>query len=399
MTSALELAIKAIKKAGFGYIKLELEANLSRRGSFGNNQYCQDFMFDYLAKKAGKSEEDIENRKASNRTSGSHGVRNVTGLSLLPKLIYGEFYTDGSVDSEFTFTVKIEDAEYVLDVMEAFKALAKRNKGGLDVRGAGMHFSVMPSSKYPCPKSLNPEKLENFTREVTKLLPALYISACSGNFTRGLKFRQPQISHSDGQTHLGRGKYSAIFTHNGSCLEYRLFETCYQRPEAIFEYLGVIAKTLEFYADPTKRVVSLGKQFNIYGDKNLKGFTDLPDQVSILKAQFKYIKPDGMTLRDFIQNRGINLTVKGARTIQGRKIEKLRDAYKEHYKAQMALRDKKFDQYEEDVLTYEKMNHPGQTEDWYWERVTGIRLTLPPTEEIYINNNLRKDTPIGVINV
>lgn len=363
MIAKNEATIKAILDAGFSHIKLELEGQLHREGDrdFGSTEYCESFIRDHLSE------------------------------SSLGLINYMRFYRDGSVDSELTFTIPTQHVEIALEVIGAWNELVRAIGNGCDVRGAGMHFSVLTRPLYPSNEPLNSVKLENFTNEVSKLLPALYIAATSGNFTRALTYRSPQISHSM--------KRTAIYTHNGTCLEYRIFETCYERPEAIYEFLGVIARTLEFYADPTKRVASLNKQFHIYQDEHLNGFTSLPEQVSILKKQFKHLKPHGMTLRDFMEIRGVKLLVKEANMRQAAKIVKLKKLYQEHRAAQLKLREYSYNQYELDNLEYWKITEPDMNDEWYRHKITGTRLEPLEDEKTYISNNLRTDRPIASLYV
>src|SRR5690606_3810881 len=89
---------------------------------------------------------------------------------------YIKFYDDGSVDSEVTATIALDKVEHVLTMIEAFKKLADANGNGMDVDGAGMHVSVLTTSVYPTRRMLPNEKIENFRTEVTKLLPALFVT-------------------------------------------------------------------------------------------------------------------------------------------------------------------------------------------------------------------------------
>lgn len=351
-------AIKTIQKAGFSHIKVELEAQLFRNSAvreqngttynFGSEIDCQRYLKQYLSPAA------------------------------LTAINYMKFYRDGSVDSEVTFTLPVSECQYVVEVIDAWNKLAEATGGRMEVHGAGMHIAVLTSGVYPTSERLPEDKLDNFKREVSKLLPALYIAGTSGNFTRGLRYRQAQI---------GTAKYSAISTRSNHCLEYRLFETCYQRPEAIFEYISTIAKTLEYYIDPSKRVTALDENFPIFEGKGLQGFTSTAEQITIIKKQFKFVKPDGLTIKQFMTDRGIDLTIGKIRKSQAGRVKKLKIAYKEHLRTIESIRKTPLNGYQQDGLEYYKREYPDQTDDWYREQVTGQKL-IAMDESAYIKKNI-----------
>lgn len=368
--------IKDIKAAGFTHLKFELEGTTRRDRSVHSERWCHDFLMKKLEKHG------LSQKKLTKTFYGSHTVQS----NWFPKgdMTYAEFYYDGSVDSELTFTIKVTAAEKVIHVFEAWQALVDKIGNGIEVTGAGMHITVLRSGKYPTSGRLDPQKLSNFTDEVTKLLPALFIGATSGGFTRALNFRYPRISHND--------KYSAIYTRGGTSIEYRLFETCYQRPETYWEFLGVIARTLEYYKNPRKKVESKGEVYEIYdnGPNHLGGYLSFSNQVKIIKRQFKYIKPEGMTAKEFFANRGITLLVKDIKAKEDEKIKKLKLAYQEHKMAHDKVRNEPLNEYQQDNIKYWKLSEPGHTESWYWEKVTGRKGKIEP-ESTYIKNNMKSN--------
>jgi len=365
MAIKYQSAIKAIQDAGFTHIKVELEGHL-RRGSrgvvdgyhLGDDDDCERFLKDQLS---------AETKR---------------------KINYMRFYNDGSVDSEVTFTLPVQHSEIIVEVIQAWNQLVEANGGTCDVNGAGMHIAVLPTATYPSPGQLPADKVRNFKSEVTKLLPALYIAATSGDFTRGLRFRQAAVSSGT--------KYSAIYLRNDASIEYRLFETCYQRPEAVFEFIGVIARTLEYYTDPTKKVESTGEVFSIYEGEGLKGYTSFSTQIKILKRQFKYVQPEGMTVREFMECRNINLTLKSTREKEAGRIAKLKLSYQERKKAHEKVRSEPLNQFHLDNIEYWKSVEPNHPEDFYWERVTGHKAKIE-TERAYIDNNLVTSSAIATV--
>lgn len=229
-------------------------------GSGWSEDACGEFILDWLADHAPKT-------------------RNA--------LVYSEFYNDTSVDSEFTFTLPIEHAHGALDVMRAWQALADQIGEGCDTENAGMHLTIMPSGNYNRLEALPVRKIANFKREVTKLLPALFFAASCSDRSRGLRYRMPKIDAED--------KYSAIYTHNDTCLEYRLFETCYERPEALLDYIEVIAKTLRYFSN--ERVEAKFSDFAFSDGSGVKRFFDSPEALRVLDETLPLIKPIGKSVK------------------------------------------------------------------------------------------------------
>lgn len=367
MTKALQDAIERIKNAGFDHIKVELEGQIGRDGEadcrdcggagnltcescdgagvVANPQYTGAIILD-----TGDHEEEIEcatcwgDGETSCDECGGRGtagdfyeestceefMRNYVPREVRDRLVYGQFYDDGSVDSEFTFTVHIDHIKDVMNWIEAFKALAKEcgSGDGIDVRGAGMHISVIPdymSGEYPCDDGrLNRDGVRNFTQQVTKLLPALFFLASADHRSRATNYRHVEITED---------KYGAISTHDDSCFEFRIFETCYEQPEAFFDYIEVIANCLRYYADPTASAKTLGKKFcfNEHGE-GVSRFFETCDQLRVLNAQIKELKPRNKTYKRLKQERGVNHTIKSLTLEDKKKAAQLRVEWYEHKK-------------------------------------------------------------------
>lgn len=242
------------------------------------------------------------------------------------------FYEDGSVDSEFTFTVPIEKYAVITEWIDAFNALGRHlGNDEIDVHGSGMHVSLLQEGNYPSERQLDEAGIENFKSEVGKLLPALFFLASADSHSRDLGYRTPRVS--------SRDKYSAIFTHYNTCLEFRVFETCYKRPEAIFEYIQVMANTLKYYADPSLKAKSLGKKFSFAeGDGSVARFFNSTEQLRILNAQIKELKPADKTIKKLKADRGVHYTIKGLQQKEKVILARLRSdyiEYKKHYDQQL----------------------------------------------------------------
>jgi len=263
-------------------------------GNYGSENFCRDWILEHVSEKA---------RKA---------------------LSFCKFYYDGSVDSEMTFTLPVEDGKYIVEFIQAFKDLSEATGQGIDVAGAGMHIAVLVDGcggKYPVTgASLDNGKLNNFANEVAKLLPAMYLLASSGKQSRKLYYREAQISNQ---------KYSAIHVLNGA-LEFRLFETCYDRPTAVIEFLGVIDKALEFYADPSKKVEKQDVTFPIFEGKTTRRFVRTSDQIRVIRKQFALIKPEGLTIKEIETTRNVKITIAEVKKKESLQVKELKKLFKEH---------------------------------------------------------------------
>ena len=431
---SLKSTIQAIKDAGFGYVKVELEAQLERPDYDNDGEYvtcheCDGGGYHGCEECSGEGYREVELTRPDGSTSdlteevtcdGCYGegtrecsecegsgevyneyssddefgsvdycdefIQEQLSAEAKQALLYGRFYNDGSVDSEYTFTIPVEKINVLPEFINSFNKLAEAVGNGMNVDGAGMHIAVLPTAsngRYPVPIAieLDPAGLRNFTTEVTKLLPALFIAATSGNFTRALNYRNPQIE---------RDKYSAIHVVDGRCLEYRLFETCYQRPEAVFEFLETIARTLEYYKDYSKKVEVQGKEFVFYDREGLQGFTSTPDQVRIIKKQLKMVIGKGVTLKEFTKTRELDLSVQNSNKEFNKRLSRTRKMYKEAVADFKHRVSRPLTQYEQERMRdYENYGYY-RDGDWTMEKKTAhVRgISNPGTEEQFINRNI-----------
>lgn len=401
--TALERAIERIKKAGFSHIKVEMEADLGREDADYECSDCYGEGYDDCYECEGRgivsgtrpNNTDVEvecdecngeGRVECNYCNGSGRASNEEHYDedychnfLLENvseearkhLTYGKFYYDGSVDSEFTFTIPIEHSADLPQWIEAFNKLGNDEIGnGVDTGGAGLHVSVIPeyskgdypihSNNYQFPS----RNIENFKTEVQKLLPALFFLASANKVSRSFEYRAPRISDSD--------KYSAIFTHSDTTLEYRLFETCYNEPEKIFEYIEVIANTLEFYTDPTKKVEMLGKQFDFGGrGTGVNRFYNTPEKINILRYQLKYLRPEGVKLAQLFKERGVH-TITELRKTHSKQTSELRKKYKDIVERNKTLKETPLSDYQEERKR-ELINNYDYTEQQADDDVRNIR--------------------------
>lgn len=356
MQVALKEAIEQIKKAGFSHIKVELEGDIGRDGEqecsdcYGEGRedcdncsgegYVETGQYTRISDEPVREECDDcygDGRIDCSECGGSGEMGNFmeedtceeymkshVPSDVLDRLTYGRFYEDGSVDSEFTFTVPIEAIEDVPVWMKAFIALSDECGGRLDVRGAGLHVGLIPTASngvYPSRARLDSDGIANFKSEMTKLLPALFFVASAGHQSRDLGYRHASI---------GEDKYHAISTHDDTSLEYRVFETCYDKPEAFYDYVKVIANSLKFYADPTLKVKTLGKQFGFNDGDNVARFYNTPEQLRILNATIKHLKPRDKTYKKLKEERGVRFTISSLTQREKARMSEIRNDYREY---------------------------------------------------------------------
>jgi hypothetical protein len=292
-------------------------------GTWGDNQRCHQFILDYVLKHAYGSSY-AEMREKNPVPDNLHYDIHATTFYGMPDLTFGMFYHDGSVDSEYTFTIPVEKADVLPVYLKAFDALGDLCSG-VQTSGAGMHISVLPrenNGRYPGDYRMPERRVQNFTREVSKLLPALFFVGTAGHQTRPLNYRAPRISNSS--------KYSAIYTHARTCFEYRVFETCYDRPEAIFDFISVIANTLKFYVDPDLKVKELGKDFGFMTSRNIADHYSTPEQLRILNATVKWLKPEDKSYKQLKDERGMRHTIKSLNLKERVRLAQLRREYKDY---------------------------------------------------------------------
>lgn len=420
MRQVIKEAIQQIKDAGFSHIKVELEGDLGRDGErdcetcFGEGGYeCDNCngsgqVVDYDANRLelGLDEDDevykdceycfgdgrVECDDCSGEGTHSHYIdeedceqimRDYVSRETLDRLVYGNFYEDGSVDSEFTFTVAIEDSEDIIEWINAFKHLAERasEDGHIDVTGAGMHITLLQSGDYDAQSSLNRAGMRNFESEVTKLLPALFFVASSGHQSRDLQYRYPRIS--------GNDKYSAIYTHGDTCLEYRLFETCYDRPEAIWDFIQAIAQTLKFYTNPELKVKAIGKRFGFTDGDNLARFYNTPEQLRILNSTIKEVKPKDKSFKKLKEERGVRYTIKSLTNQEKIRLAQLRQDYREYVKRAEEVMRRPLTESEQQRVDW-LMTEDGLSRD---DAITHIRGRRSRIEDFqtFVENNTRSN--------
>lgn len=394
-------ALAAIHAKGFTHIKVELEARLARgnnsvhcdkcREGWNNCNKCGSKGFTsknikiapfVLVTECRHCEGDgaIECGNCNGRgyTRGGADVEwcqqyleSHLSKETRKALVYGRFYDDGSVDSEYTFTLPIKKAHLVIEVMEAFQKVAQGIGNGLSEENAGMHISVLPSGVYPCDSDLlKPEYMKNFRTEVTKLLPALYFVAGHTSSTRSLRYRSPQVSNYN--------KYVAIYTHGDTSIEYRIFDPCFGNLEVFYDKVEVIAATLKYYS--TEKVNINYENFRIKstGSQSFMNWFGTLENYDVLLKTIKSVKP-AKSLIKLKTERGLKeLTKKNLNAQIKTQRKELLERYEQekvrHERDKVAVRTQAIEQLK-DILSSNSRRYLeiGFIADW----IRSLKLPLP----------------------
>lgn len=350
---SVDRAIERIKEAGFNFIKVELEADFYRDDSQechncegAGRVTCSGCGGDGIITSMG---EDIEcgdcegySDEMCYQCDGDGTLYDrweddacremvLSGLTDEQReyLVYSHFENDGSVDSEFTFTIPVEKAKELPDFIRAFTNLEDEIGNGMDTGGAGMHMTLLLDSEFPSYRRLDTAKAGRFKVSMNRLLPALWFLASPDDVSRGIGYRAPRVCEDE--------KYSAIFTHRDTCIEYRLFETTYRQPEAILDNVEVIANTLKFYSHEPPEIERMGERFGFsdaYGT-DLARFYNTPQKVMILKKQLKHLKPEGTRINELMRSRG----VKGITELRKEQSRERAKARREWHRQNKLVRD------------------------------------------------------------
>jgi len=370
---AVEEAILAMKASEYGVtaIKVELEAQLNRVDTRSRSQLsaltcanCEGSGDVY-----NDDDEDYEDcldcggtgevaRPGADRTYnfGSETdckawLENHVSEGAKKALIFGKFYRDGSVDSEYTFTMPINKPEYVVEFIYAWKALAQAIGNGINTDGAGMHIAILNDKKgrYPVGNKLDRTCSDNFKYAMDRLMPALFFLASPDHKSRGLHFRMPMV---------GMGtKYSAIAGHQ-NVFEYRVFETCYDRPEAFYDMFCVIANSLKFYKKERVELPFFGKigKLGFKDGTGLDRFYYTAKHVEALEAGVEALRPSYKTMEQLKKERGFKLSSTVVLSQEKKQERQWMIAYNE-YKSLMAyqneVRTKRMVKQYEDMLRVE----------------------------------------------
>lgn len=245
----------------------------------------------------------------------------------LTPLVFSKVYTDS--ETEWTTTVLLKNASDVLfapKIVDAFNALATANGNtSINVEGSGMHTAFLQGEGgyYPSTDKSTKEQVKmfnNFAKSMRPLLPALYLLGSSRmhsgkGITRSTSPRQPLVSNED--------KYSAIAYRYGA-LEFRVFDTCYERRDQLLDNIVVMAQAVNKYWKPkyVKPNIKMDMSKPVYfGNSNcsntrvnnLESLYCIKEHVVLLNEGLRCIKPPYMTVKEVKQQRAFTLTVRSVK--------------------------------------------------------------------------------------
>lgn len=301
-------AVKTLKRSEFGAtaIKVELEANLDR------HEDVDDVHRAIL--------ERLEPLGLSERTMDAYGT---VYLKIKKPLVYALVYNDGSVDTELTFTLLLNKSTNILllpKIIQIFKDVCEESGNCFDTDNAGMHVALINSAsgKYPSiPKPYDAARFKNFRKSMIRLLPALYFLGSWNETSRDLRFREPKIERTEGSTQgryaPGDPKYSAVAYRHGA-VEFRLFETCYERPEVILDDVVVMSNAMQFwtraYTRNHLRKVKGDVNFGVNAGNKLERLFLTAQHIDLLHDGLNILKPSYYTLNELKKQRKFTVTKK-----------------------------------------------------------------------------------------
>lgn len=292
---------------------------------WSSNATCHDFIMKEMAKLGLATL-----REDANPLVLSHGVS--TRWHPKGALKYAEFYTDGSVDSELTFTISLEDRKnvYLLPkVIAIWNKLGETIGEGVNLERAGMHTAILqdPDWKYPIYRTPSAQQsmFDNYRKSMNLLMPALFFFGSNTDKSRGMRFRMPQAS--------GNEKYSAIH-YAGQALEFRVFNTCYDNPDSILDIIVVMANSLRYWSKVYKpsglsKVANDVRFGNDDGDK-LERLYVTEKHIDLLNAGLQKLKPSYYTIRELKKQRSFTRDRRLAKKWLAEKRKAAEEDFKEY---------------------------------------------------------------------
>jgi hypothetical protein len=352
MKTSVERAIKSIREGEYAgrYIKAEFEVNYDRPQTDEECGYCEGSgtVDHYDCDGAGcdncndgrvECEDCYGNGYYENDDWGSSNrecldfiLGHVT-RACRDATVFSRFGYDGSVDSELMVTVPLSWAGigYLVEYSNAMVELGKNSGWDFDVKGAGLHLTILRSNNGYYPSNKHPidnVKWENFKENMTKLMPALLFLASPDHKSRSIStYRRLEVGNG---TH---GSAIDIASHGqADCFEWRVFETCYNRPEALYDYICTIAKGLEFYSDDPRPVSYRTKVGELEfrdssAEYGLHKYFQTAKHLQILDEGLKYLKPDHRTRKELYRMRNFTNT----RDIEKKKLTRMTWRVEEEY--------------------------------------------------------------------
>ena len=436
LEASVNSALNDIWKYGGRYIKFELEANLNRGDSDDEeSEYddCEDCNGEGEVTCGcednpppdGETCEDCqgnglvqcESCEGSGRYYNEHEegysnndcweyIRQNISPECKEGTVYSHFYRDGSVDSELTVTVPLswDGLWYWIEYTGAMVKLSEHIGNKIDVRGAGMHITILrsPDGNFPNGNGeMDKVKLGNFKTAMNRLMPALLLLASPDYKSRALfPFRQLGVGQGDHRNAIdiaGHGRAGGIF-------EWRVFETCYDRPEMVFDYICTIAKGLKFYSNkpPEMNLERIGK-LTFVDDGRAYGIHKYYTTEKHLKALdigLDWLKPDHRSKAEVYRLRNFTLNAERLAKKRIKAMELIEPEWVEYRQT----REQKREEYVQYRVERET-RHPFST--WDSSGIDGLKAMMaqefdranPKTKRAYINRRLMRNLQSQTITI
>jgi hypothetical protein len=321
-------------------------------------------------------------------------------------LVFSKVYHDGTVDTEMTFSLALDNPANVLllpKIVAAFYSLKDEIGQDVDVSGAGMHIALLNSQGATYPDRSTREdylRFDNFRKSMILLMPALFFLASANEKSRPMGFRAPRISDQD--------KYSAI-AYRGAALEFRVFETCYEQPAAILDDIMVALNCLRFWKLRYQRnylsKVSRRVNFGVDSGDKLARLYVTSEHIDLLNRGLKMIKPQWYTISELKAQRNFKVTKNDTKNLEKRarlQAEQEYVEYENHFGWQRVLHRNNFiNRYlEEQMAAQSRLESLGPevlkaAEDYAEARVKDRIDPGKQTLHVYIENALPKLTKAG----
>jgi hypothetical protein len=303
---------------------------------FVDEVYCHDWILERLA------EHGLAERSDEGYRPEQH--REPIARQWKPKypITYSKVYRDGTVDTEWTITLLLDDPKNVLiapKLIEVWNALGEEINRicgtETDVSNAGMHIALLQGNGavYPArTEQKHFKRFENFQKSMILLMPALYFLGSTNEHSRALSYRAPKISCPE----MGIGeKYSAIHYRSAS-LEFRVFDTCYETPDAVLDNVVVMANCLKYwrknyrrnYLDKITTRIAFGKD----NGNELKRFYITSEHIDLLNRGLKLIKPSYYTISEVKKQRKFTVTKRQTNNVLAEVKKQAEIEYKEYEK-------------------------------------------------------------------
>lgn len=326
-TEEVEAAIERAKASNFGatHLKLELEAVTGISG-----HRCPSCL--------NRNTSDCETCADNGLTTMSFPdakefMRAGFTDDELRQFTYLSATQDASVDLEVLATIKLEPWDNVylaVKLIERFNKLCNEELNGQNVENAGMHLSFLQNEAgyYPSENvntgeyTYDTSYLNNFKESIERIIPALYLLGTDGSETRTFAFRKPQVS--------SRAKSSAVYYHSGA-LEFRVFDTCYDNPETVIDYVVVMCNSLRYWGSKHK-ITNIDMRKCRFGkERTRQELNDMfytQKQLDALNKGLALLKPRYLTVAEIKKKRNFKVD---KRWVKG-KLEKIRKDAEKGYR-------------------------------------------------------------------